>query len=428
MRSSLNIELSIYDAAWKAALPFLKKNSRLKGRFRQRTLQENDLKPADIWIQASSLGESNLTKKIVETYEPYRPVRILMTSATDQGLSVLETHDRWNLSDRVNVYSACFPFDSPAVMKKATETIKPRVMVLLETEIWPGLISVLKQRGVKILMLNGRLREKSLSRYRLYSSAWPLLKPDRILAVSEENAGRFRRLFGKGNIGVMPNIKFDQVSIDHDSNSENPLKTAFGSNSVITLGSTRREEESQIEHIITTIRKRRPDTVIALFPRHMHRIAHWQSVLNRMNADWTLRSETASEIRPGRIVLWDVIGELTYAYALSHAVFIGGSLAPLGGQNFLEALSRGVIPVMGPSWENFAWVGKAIIRRGLVRLATDETDAANKLIKYLETPVPRKTVKKAALKYFEHRRGGTVIACDTVNSHLLQKDTELRST
>jgi 3-deoxy-D-manno-octulosonic-acid transferase len=134
-------------------------------------------------------------------------------------------------------------------------------------------------------------------------------------------------------------------------------------------------------------------------------------MLGQTGIGYTLRSKTERQISAGNVILWDTFGELLPAYRLAESAFVGGSLAPLGGQNFLEALVSGVIPIIGPWWDNFAWVGQEIIESGLLRVTGDWKQVAELLLKDLAGPPSRKDVINAALQFIEARRGGTEEAC-----------------
>jgi 3-deoxy-D-manno-octulosonic-acid transferase len=118
------------------------------------------------------------------------------------------------------------------------------------------------------------------------------------------------------------------------------------------------------------------------------------------------------------VVLWDTIGELAPAYARARAAFVGGSLAPLGGQNFIEALTAGVIPVVGPSWEDFRWVGDALFKSGLARIGADWRAVADQLMDDLAHPLPRRQVQSMARDYITRRQGGAAAACRRVTAGL----------
>ncbi len=224
-------------------------------------------------------------------------------------------------------------------------------------------------------------------------------------------------MFGMVTIPLLPNIKFDRVTVrttTEQTPSDQfehllPAEAAF-----IVLGSIRRQEESWIVKIINAVLSSRENTVIGLFPRHQHRIGHWQHILDRAQFRWVLRSSIQSSVPQGCVVLWDTFGELAAAYRLSTAAFVGGSLAPLGGQNFLEALVCGVIPVIGPSWENFAWVGTELPASGLLKVAEDWKQVADQLIRDIDHPAPQREVLERFNEYLKDRRGGTQIACQHI--------------
>jgi 3-deoxy-D-manno-octulosonic-acid transferase len=174
--------------------------------------------------------------------------------------------------------------------------------------------------------------------------------------------------------------------------------------------------------MIANIIQRRKDVVLGVFPRHMHRVEHWQKRLSDLGVSWRLRSDcTGSVVRPTTVILWDAFGELPAAYSRANAAFVGGSLAPLGGQNFLEPLTCGVRPVIGPSWENFHWIGTAAVKEGLVKVAEDWRAVSKSLVRDLECPLSRKTVQKAVARYVKVRQGGTVEACREIERLWIQQ-------
>ena len=411
----------IYDLCWKMILPVLRLNKRLAEGFDQRTLKNNAPSKADIWIQAASAGEAYLAEAIINKFKSDRPVKVLLTSGTRQGVDILQ-HSINAVPRENNIigHASFFPFDQPAVMEKAVKNINPKVTILLESEMWPGHLSALKKYGCQTIIINGRMTDKSLEKYLLWKSFWNSIKPDMIYAISKEDAGRFGKLFGSETVEVMPNIKFDRFGGDGtDSLSENPLeKIITGDTPFVVLGSVREEEEHLVEKIILDILKRKPETIIGLFPRHMHKIKHWSDALGRMNIKWALRTNTAKPAVKGSVILWDTFGELVHAYKYAGAAFLGGSLAPLGGQNFLEALNCGVIPVTGPFWDNFSWVGSEIVNEGLLRVAGDRQGVSDALVEIMENPPSREKVISAAGKYMKSRQGGAAFACRVIEGLL----------
>ena len=412
-KAAIDTLFSLYGLCWTAAIPFLKRNERIADGFEQRTLSVAPLPKADLWIQSASAGEAFLTVEILKKLEPESPLSILATANTRQGLDILEkaAADINAQNSPLSVKARFSPFDSPALMKKAVAEVRPSLMVLVELEIWPGLLRALKTQGCPVLIVNGRLTERSLKRYLIFPALWDHISPASVLAMSEEDGERFRLLFPQSRVTVVPNIKFDRVPLAGEGAlAPNPLSDLVEAGTpVVVLGSVREEEEGDVARIIERLGQNLPEARIFLFPRHMHRLDAWEERLLSMNADFARRSALGKQ-QP-RIVLWDVFGELTAAYRLARAAFIGGSLASLGGQNFLEALACGVIPVTGPSWDNFAWVGNEILDRGLLDMGRDWTDVAEKLTAHARNPMDRDRVKSMTDAFLEPRRGGTAAVC-----------------
>lgn len=292
-------------------------------------------------------------------------------------------------------------------------------MVLLETEIWPGLLAALKKNKSRILIINGRITPKSLGRYLKWQKLLQQISPDKILAISGDDARRFGDLFDHGKVDVMHNIKFDRLN-SSITNDDNPLNNIIpGTSPFLVMGSVRQEEEPQVDQIVREVIRQLPDTIIGIFPRHMHRIHQWKQILNLSGLKWQLRSTLCNGVaEKGTVIVWDTFGELNHAYALADAVFVGGSLAPVGGQNFLEPLIYGIAPVIGPYWDNFTWVGEEIISQDMVIQVDDWQSVVSALIKQLRRPQPKESVREAAVRYITDRKGGIEQACRLIRKEL----------
>ncbi|MFP3982367.1 MAG: 3-deoxy-D-manno-octulosonic acid transferase [Desulfurivibrionaceae bacterium] len=411
----------IYQWCWNLAIPVLYFHGRLKEGFTERTVKKQPSR-ADLWIQAASVGEAYLALEVLSGLNSSGPLRVLLTTNTGQGKEVIEKalrNQEFDISN-LTVERAFFPFDNPKLMEKAVTAADPRLVVLLESELWPGLLTVCKNKGVKVLVINGRMTEKSLRYYRLWPTFWRKIRPDRVMAMSDEDARRFRRLFGTEVVGKMPNLKFDRISTSPPlAGVQNPLTDLLPPDSLfIVLASVRQGEEREVRELISDLLRRHPRVIIGLFPRHMHRIKSWRKRLAGISADWISRSRLTKPANKGQVILWDRMGELSSAYSLARAVFVGGSLAPLGGQNFLEPLVHGIRPVIGPNWSNFHWVGRQIIDQGLVQEAGDRQECLALLENDLIQPQDREKNRRYALAYFEAYRGGTRIAVAEINSML----------
>jgi len=413
--------IGFYDLAGRILLPFLGLNKRLLAGWDQRRLKVPPPR-ADFWLQAASAGEAYLAREIINTLTPPNPIQVLVTTNTSQGMEILaKTQADLHAARRdIRMTARYFPFDRPRIMKAAVDAIRPRLVGLLETELWPGLLAVLKAMGIPAIMINGRINRSSLKRYMLWPAFWRSLAPDRIMAISSRDVEKFGRLFDQSHISVMPNIKFDhwyrQLQTDTDTGR---LERLFEPDrSLAVFGSVRREEEKQVQAMIARIFTQVPEAIIAIFPRHMDRLSQWQAYLNRDGVSWVIRSRVDGTVKKGTVVLWDTFGELRDAYAMATAAFVGGSLAPLGGQNFLEPLACGVLPVIGPSYHNFRWVGETIFKERLVCQAVNWAAAAEQMIANLKNPVSHGTVCRRAERYAHNRTGGTRQACRVIENYL----------
>ncbi len=411
---------SVYQILWRLILPFLRHNHRLAQGFDQRRLSGKHLHKAGLWIQSASAGEAYLAWEILKKISMDRPLKILATTNTSQGLGILEQAkaalSRSNTS--LSLECAYFPFDSPAIMQRAIKMVRPRLMVLLETELWPALMIGLKQQGCRIAVINARMTRRSLKHYMLWPSFWQRRRPDHILAISNPDRSRFTALFGnQGLTTTMPNIKFDRLD---DGESLLKIKSSnLPTDNFLILGSIRMLEEAQVEQIIQRILSRRPNAVLGLFPRHMHRLDFWQRSLKRLGIDWVRRS-TQETLKSGGVVLWDVFGELGTAYLGASAAFVGGSLVKLGGQNFLEPLVKGVPTIIGPYWDNFKWVGNHIIHSGILHQADSWKDVADFLLARIMDPIAKEPLQNKAQAFIRARQGGTEKACALIRTILDQ--------
>lgn len=404
-----------YNILWGAAVPFLKRHPRLAPTF-DRRINPVQLQPADIWIQAASAGEAYLAVSIIKALNPDRPVTILLTTTTDQGMEILTQElSPEEFSPRISLRFDIFPFDTPKAMNKAVQQVNPGVMVLLETELWPAHLYALKKNHTSILLINGRLSRKSGRNYRLTKAFWRCFAPKRILAVSAGDAQRFSQVFSNTCIKTMGNIKFDRMKVQKTTSKNSALAAIVpGELPLSIFASFHRQEEKQIIDMVKVLKKEVPNQVIALFPRHMHRIAPLLKKLNKNGLKVYKGSQVLSVLTGPAIILWDRFGDLHQAYSHADVVFVGGSLAPLGGQNFMEPAALGIPTIIGPHWQDFAWVGKKIFNTGAVTRCKNWQHAVKTMRRYLVNSGDRKTRIDAVRHYILQKQGGAQTAADTI--------------
>ena len=422
--------LKFYNILWLAALPFLRRNRRLSATFEKRLSPQ--MARADIWIQAASAGEAFLALSILSSIRSSQgsppaaaaPVRVLVTTTTDQGMEVLRRGlENLELPPPVSVRVNLFPFDIRTAVKKSVDQVRPKVMVLLETELWPAFLHEMTQQKIPVLILNGRMSQRSGGRYKKTRGLWQNLAPDRILAISQEDCDRYRAVFPNTPAAVMNNIKFDILDSREEKSpdqralpAEAPsLPQLFpGPLPLAALASFRRQEEKEIITLLLKLRSRVPEQITALFPRHMHRIPALKKTLNRHRIPFRLRSELTGPVTGPEVILWDRFGELRQAYALAATVFVGGSLKPLGGQNFIEPAVLGIPTVTGPFRSDFAWAGEEIFSLGFISSVPDAPAAAKAMAENLRKNWDIKRNKELADGYMASNQGGSRTACRAI--------------
>ncbi len=410
-----------YNILWRMALPFLKKNKRLNIGFEKRTSCLHHAK-TDIWIQAASAGEAYLAVSLIKGLAPKTKKQILVTSMTSQGMEILKSGlSCGNISRLIDLKIEWFFFDMPQIIEQAVKTINPSVMILLETEIWPALLFFLKQSRAKIFIVNARLSKKSFSHYMKTRFLWKHLAPDLILATSEQDAKRYELVFEesriKPKVKTMPNIKFESMDSGAiDTGTLKNIKNILPRHVPFTiLASIRRQEEKNIVCILKDILKGSPDQVVAIFPRHIHRIRSWEKLLTRLEVDFRLKSKMDTSLSAPKVILWDTFGELNAAYAFASVVFVGGSLKPLGGQNFLEPAIKGAITIIGPHYDDFAWVNDDIFKKGIVIKKNNWKSVAKTILKTIKSPANKKDTRiDKAQNFIRTNQGGTLQACNEI--------------
>lgn len=453
-----NLSLNLYSGLWWLARPLLARHKRLRASLAKRLVPNGWAVPADVWLQAASGGEAYLawellkalpiaeTKPKIQGKEIHLGTRILVTTWTEQGLEVLNNmrvHLAYERPD-LHIQTAFFPFDELPLMQRALRMVQPKLVALLETELWPSLLYACALYSIPVCLLNGRISQKSLRNYRLMDrftgKLWQSLAPTAIMAMSPADGDRFALLFNQGAdttpIHTAPNIKFDRAQtaimrinkaskkISHAP--QTPLSPLLPNIPTILFASVREEEETALIPIIRALYEEQSldnkQALIIIAPRHMHRVAAWQSLC----ADcpkFVLRTSLSPEnpAQEGSVIIWDSFGELHYLYAHSHAVFVGGSLAKLGGQNILEPLAAGIIPCTGTHLSNFLWAldlesDQSLPDAGLVTLCLD-AEAVYTALKNTLTKTPeseRHRVQQDFATWLTPRLGGT-----QRNAHLL---------
>ena len=305
------------------------------------------VKPQLIWVHAVSVGEARACAPLVRVLQrEYANHDLLVTCLTAAGRETVKQV----YGDSVRC--AWLPYDYPHALRRFLEHYRPRLGVLVETEVWPNLVQVCAQNGVPLVLANARMSEKSARGYR---AAAGLSRPafaalGAVCAQSEADAGRIREL-GARQVSVTGNLKFDIEPDAGRSEAGRAWRTGLPHDRVLLLASTREGEEAQLLEALGT---QDDGTLIVLVPRHPQRFDEVASLAQRMGFASARRSLGEAPRAGLRLYLGDTMGEMAFYYAAADVAVIGGSIEPLGGQNLIEACAAGVPVVAGPHMFNFA--------------------------------------------------------------------------
>ena len=307
-----------------------------------------------VWLHAVSVGEVMAVEKFIhEWLASASGYELLLTTVTPTGQRIAKKF----AGERVHV--CYFPFDLTPVVKRFLDLFRPVCLLLVETEIWPNLLTEAKRRNIPVGIMNARLSERSFKRYKIFP--W-LFKPlweklDFVLAQSEEDAARFRKLGIMGeSVRDMGNMKFDQAEWAAGSAEDTAgLRQAWGyaSEDIVWIaGSTHPGEEEMLMAAFTALRERFPRLKLILAPRHIERSEGLLKQLGKYG--FSMVSSTKRKEGPGPdLQILDQLGVLKNLYGIADLVFMGGSLIPHGGQNPIESARFSKAILHGPHVFNF---------------------------------------------------------------------------
>ncbi len=359
-----------------------------------RKLKPEEKNRTVIWTHAASVGEV----RAVEAFLRLLPERIpgvvrCLTTTTVNGRDLAESLD---IAETVHLAPADYPFCVGRFLNRWS----PKALVLVETELWPHWIHTARKQNVPVLIVNGRLSERSLRSYRLLPGFWrPILESiARIGAQSPGHAARWQSLGGKpSQIVVTGNLKYDVALPDPAQRAAIFRKYGFAeSDYVLVCGSTHAGEEEILIDAVDSLRKRGEAVKLVLAPRHVERAAESARLLHRANLPFRVRSAHVANPESFPVMVLDTLGELQKVYGLASAAFVGGSLIRRGGQNPLEPARWGVPVIFGPSMENFQEMADLFLeRKGAVQVA-DGKALEELILAWKRDPAAARTIGNAA--------------------------------
>jgi len=377
-----------------------------------------------IWLHAVSVGEVLAVSRLVaDLDQALKGVTLLISTTTRTGNAL--ARERFGAA---RVFYC--PLDLPWAVRSYLNALRPRMLILAETEFWPNLLNGCFRRGIPVAVVNARISDRSWPRYQALKRLWtPILsRISRALAQTEVDAQRLQAIGCRSEaVAVSGNLKFD-VRAAQESEAVGILKTAARDLRFLVAGSTLDGEESALLAAWPRLVTAEHNLVMILAPRHPERFAAVADLIERSGVPFIRRSawkgkgmEEIAQISAGHIILLDTIGELASVYSLASVSFIGGSLVPAGGHNPLEPAQFAVPIVMGPHYANFRAIVDDLRVHEAIRIVTME-DLAPNLIDLLAERGVASAMGERAKQVFDRQAGATARTVQALQDLLARED------
>lgn len=329
-----------------------------------------------LWIHAVSVGEVLSLRNLLAQVKKRHPSwQIYFSTLTNTGYRIAKER----LQEADSVFFV--PLDFPFMVKRFFRVLRPQLFVLAESEFWPNLLRAARKNCQAIILINGRMSLHSSKAYRrLKPLSLKVLKSiDLFLVQTEQDRERIEQIgIDSAKIKVAGNLKAE-VSLPSLSREEiRTLKKKFGIpelKKVIVAGSTHKGEEGPILGVFATARREREDLLLIIAPRHPERAAEVEKMGLNLGLE-VMRRTTAAPEKTWDVLILDTIGELTQFYALADLTFVGGSLIPHGGQNFMEPAFYEKPIFLGPHMDNFAFLADEFVRAGAAIVVSGREELA----------------------------------------------------
>ncbi len=361
-----------------------------------------------IWVHAVSVGEVLAAAPLVsELRRCYPDLRLFLSTTTLTGQRLAQQ----GAADVDGVLY--FPFDWAFCVRRTLNRLKPRLFVMIDTEIWPNLLRECRRRGIPTVLANGRLSTRSFPRYRMIRPLFRhvLSDVDRFCVQGGEAAGRFEALgVDPARITVTGSLKFDALNVEPRPGRGGDHVLRFFRMSpnrpVLVAGSTLQGEEASIIRAFNRLRAGGGRPLLVIAARHPERFAEVERLCLSEGLSTVRRSDLPIDAEPrGDVVVLDTIGELAALYQIATVVFVGGSLVRAGGHNILEPAALGKPVVFGPHMENFAEIAQTFLTNDAAVQVPSDRALEITIASLMADPVRRAKLGAAARALVETNRG-----------------------
>ena len=370
-----------------------------------------------IWIHAVSVGETLAARTLIEGLrERYPGLRLFLSTTTFTGRQLARS--------RIQGVDAIFffPFDIPLFVNRTLRLVRPRLFIMVETELWPNLLRACRAQGVKTMLVNGRISARSYPRYRLVRRFFRdvLANVDRFCMQGDESA---RRIIDIGapvdRVLVTGNLKFDALElpapVDRGAGRVLRYFRLPPGRPVFIAASTLKGEEAPVLVAFAAVRRQHPNALLVMAPRKPERFAEAANLARAEGLRVLRRTELAVDAEPrADVVILDSIGELAYLLQIAAVVFVGGSLVAQGGHNILEPAVHGKPVVFGPHMDNFAEIAAEFIEHQAAIQVSSAEALPGVIVRLFGDPVERARLGASARALIDSNRGAQQRTLDAI--------------
>ena len=371
-----------------------------------------------LWIHAVSVGEVNASIPLVRSLlDTYSNSEILVTTSTPTGSKILL--DKMG----ARVKHQYVPLDLPACLNVFLDRWNPKAVIVLETEIWPNILSMCKERGIFTALVNARLSEKSKDKYNIVKplAAEALGNLDLLIAQYDSDADRFKEINTALKIEVCGNLKFDQQVPEEMHSISSSIRDSWsdgGQRPTLIAASTHETEEEFVLDAFLEILGEAKEALLILVPRHPERFETVFEYIQNRDLAVARRSNKDDVTSKTQVLLGDTMGELNFLYSVSDVAFVGGSLVDHGGQNLLEPASLGLPLSSGKSLRNFQEIADELQESKALFLIEEQKELSDFFIDMISKPKKSARIGKASAKVFEKNRGVLIKINQSLNKRL----------
>lgn len=399
--------------------------------FRSRfSFNRQNYQTGGIWIHAVSVGETRSIFPLLSALKQQHPnLPLTVTNGSTQGaVQALRFSP-------VTIQHQMLPYDYPFAIKRFLNQIKPKLVIMVETEIWPNLYQACKNQNIPVILINARLKESSFKAYQKWGGkliANALNQTQFIGTQFSTDANYFKALGAtESKIKVLGNLKFDLTIqnnlIDNakswraDNNvSETPIWVAASTHAHPSCNELEQSEEQLILEAHKQLLTKIPNALLIIVPRHADRFEQVAQLLNNSGLNWQQRSQSQQPNPNTQVYLADTVGELMQWFAISDVAFIGGSLVPFGGHNILEPAALNTPVISGEHFANLKALFEPFIEREAIKIVQNSEELADNLIQILQTPEEAKKLADKAHDCFSKQTGALQRTMTLINDLLKQ--------